>query len=77
MRVNIRWQNHIEDYLENVRDIECSIVSYDPETLQGEVTGRLRTDADISADWLNAGEPVELLNGYRVLAVGCISEANS
>jgi len=72
MRVSIRWQNHIDAYLECIRDIECSLVSYDPATLQGEITGRFTSDLPIPADWLCDGELIELLNGYRVLAVGCI-----
>lgn len=72
MRLSIRWQRHPEAYLQCARDVECTLSSYDPTTCRGRAVCSLSTEAAIPGDWLQQGELVELLNGFRVLAVGKI-----
>jgi hypothetical protein len=72
MRMTIRWQRYINAYLQYARDIECRSLNFDPETLQGTATCFFPSDEPISPEWLCDGELVELLSGFRVLAVGRI-----
>ena len=72
MRLTIRWQRYIEDYLKIARDTECQLESFDPATGRGTATCLFRSDIPLPEDWLRDGELIELLSGFRVLAVGRI-----
>jgi hypothetical protein len=74
MRLTIRWQRHIEAFLQRARDVECGTLSFDPEKAQGKATFSFLSSDPVPSDWLREGELVELLSGYRVLAVGRITE---
>lgn len=73
MRLSIRWQRHLEAYLQCARDVECQLVSYDSSTSRGRAVCTLSAEALVPAEWLREGELVELLSGFRVLAVGQIT----
>jgi hypothetical protein len=72
MRAAIRWQQYIREHLDRLRDVEAVEVSYDPGTLRGPASLRLTSDDPVPADWLHEGSLVELLDGYKVIAVGRI-----
>jgi len=74
MRLTIRWQRYIDAYLQCTRDIECSSLNYDPKTLHGTATYFFASNEPVPSEWLRNGELVELLNGFRVLAVGRITK---
>jgi len=72
MRLTIRWQRHIEAFLQRARDVECRSLSFDSDKALWRATCSLVSDDPVSADWLRDGELIELLNGYQVMAVGRI-----
>jgi hypothetical protein len=74
MRPTIRWQRYLREHLERSRDVECTHVSFDPATMRASITLRLIAD-DPPAAWLHAGNLIELLDGYQVIAVGRIAAA--
>ncbi|MBT2745117.1 MULTISPECIES: hypothetical protein [unclassified Lysobacter] len=71
MRVNVRWQKHLQECLLSVRDAECTSLEYDAATMTG--TAELQLKSHVDASWLESGALLELVNGYRVLAIGKIS----
>lgn len=70
IRATIRWQRHISEHLEFARDVECRLVSYDETSFLGRLSCTLASDIPIPKEWIEPGELVELLSGFRVLAVG-------
>jgi hypothetical protein len=72
MRTEIRWQRYLAEFLEGARDVQWEELSFDPDTLQGSATCSFSPDVTIPNEWLQDGELVELLNGFRVLAVARI-----
>lgn len=74
MRMTIRWQRHIDAYMQFARDIECQLLNFDPKTLQGTAKCFFASAGPIPEDWLSEGELVELLSGFRVLAIGKIKK---
>lgn len=70
MRPNIRWQGHIEEYLTDARGVSVTDIEYDAATSQGIAFASLI--ANVPDKWLKEGELIELLDGYRVLAIGKI-----
>jgi hypothetical protein len=72
MRLSIRWQRHLEEYLQCARDVQCNILRFDPRTLRGKASCALSSLETVPAEWLQDGQSIELSNGFRVLAVGKI-----
>ncbi len=72
MRLSIRWQRFIEAHLQCARDVECQLLAYDSKIARGKALCSLSSGEPVAADWLEDGQLVELLNGFRVLAVGKI-----
>ncbi len=72
MRTTIRWQKHIDEFLRCARDVQWGAIKFDPATSQGSATCTLRSDTPLPDEWLNEGEVIELLSGFRVLAIGRI-----
>ena len=70
MRTAIRWQRHIDEFLRCARDVQWEKVDYDHQSSQGEATCRLTSAEPLPDEWVKDGELIELLNGFRVLAVG-------
>ena len=73
MRLSIRWQQYLEAYLQCVRDVECQVMAFDSITSKGRALCSLSSEAEVPAEWIQAGQLVESLNGFRVLAVGRIT----
>ena len=74
MRTTIRWQKYLNEYLQCARDIQWKVISFDPKTTQGNAIGKLTSDSPLPDDWLKDGELIELLSGFRVLAIGKITK---
>ena len=74
MRLSIRWQRYIEAHLQYSRDVECNVIAFDSETSRGSASCKLsvQSTSPVQTTWLQEGELVELLSGFRVLAVGKI-----
>jgi hypothetical protein len=72
MRTTIRWQKHLIEFLECARDVQWEEISFDPLIYQGEATCHFISDEPLPSDWLLDGELIEMLNGFRVLAIGRI-----
>jgi hypothetical protein len=72
MRPQIRWQRYVAEYLKGARDVQCSILDFDPATSRGRAHCTFSSPDPVPADWLRDGELVELLSAHRVLAVGRI-----
>lgn len=70
MRLSIRWQRFLDAYLQCARDVECRVLAYDSSTSRGQAACFLSSGAPVAAEWLEEGQLIELLNGFRVLAVG-------
>jgi hypothetical protein len=77
MRPTIRWQRYLREHLENSRDVECSSVTFDSSTMRGASTICLVSDDPVPTEWLREGTLIELLDGYKVIAVGRIAAARS
>lgn len=73
MRLSIRWQQHLEAYLQCARDVECQQVIFDSGTSRGNAVCIFSGEVSVPAEWLQEGQLIELLNGFRVLAVGKIT----
>lgn len=76
MRLTIRWQRHIEAFLQRSRDVECVSLSFDPEQKRGTGTFAFLSDDALPSSWLQEGELIELLSSYKVLAVGKIIQSD-
>lgn len=76
MRLSIRWQRFLDAYLQCARDVECRVLAYDSITSRGKVACSLSSEAPVPTEWLQDGQLVELLNGFRVLAVGKVSSTS-
>jgi len=70
MRTTIRWQKHLNEFLQCARDVQWHSFNYDSVTLQGRAICSLFSDGSIPEAWFQEGELIELLNGFRVLAIG-------
>lgn len=75
MRLSIRWLRFIEEYLKCARDVQCEILDFDPLTLKGKALCTLFSVEKVPSEWLQDGQLVELLNGFRVLAIGKINRS--
>ncbi|MCB1869074.1 MAG: hypothetical protein KDI43_11225 [Gammaproteobacteria bacterium] len=73
MRTTIRWQKYLNEFLSCARDVQWIEFSFDPETLQGKATCKFTMEDPVPDAWLRDGELIELLSGFRVLAVGRIT----
>jgi hypothetical protein len=73
MRPTIRWQRFLQEHLECSRDVECMQIRFDPQSLRGSATVRLVSDVSVPPEWLHRGSLIELLDGYKVIAVGRVA----
>ena len=74
MRTTIRWQKYLNEFLQCARDVQWESFSFDPETLQGKASCNLTSEDSLPEEWLRDGELIELLSGFRVLAIGRITK---
>ena len=72
MRAGIRWHKYIREYLECPRDVQCEKIEYDSESSIGSALCSIYMGEQFDSEPLNAGHFIELINGYKVLAVGKI-----
>jgi hypothetical protein len=72
-RSTIRWQQYLQEHLERSRDVESLKVTFDPGSLRGTATLRLISDEPLPTEWLREGSLIELPDGYKVIAVGRIT----
>jgi len=72
MRTTIRWQKYLNEFLQCARDVQWEVIHFDSQVSQGEATCRLTSDEPLPSEWLKEGELIEMLNGFRVLAIGRI-----
>ena len=72
MRLSIRWQRYLYEYLQCAHDVECRLLSYDDVTSKGKIACSLSSKESIPSEWFQDGQLIELLNGFRVLAIGVI-----
>lgn len=70
MRTTIRWQKQLNEFLQCARDVQWESVDFDVDTLQGKAVCKFTSGEPLPEEWLREGELIELLNGYRVLAIG-------
>lgn len=70
LRLGIRWQQHVQYDRDIYRDIQFEKLDFDPSTRQGIATVRLISD--VPGGWLRHGELVEILEGFKVVAVGYV-----
>jgi hypothetical protein len=75
MRTAIRWQKHLNEYLQCARDVQWEKIEFDSESSQGKAICRLTSEESLPSEWLKEGELIEMLSGFRVLAVGKIAKA--
>lgn len=71
--MGIRWQRHIAEHLELYRDVQVEQLIVDPGTRRGIAVVSLSGVEPVPSDWLNEGELVELLEGFKVVAVARIT----
>lgn len=74
MRTTIRWQKYLNEFLQCARDIQWEAINFDPGTSQGNATCKLTSGDPLPDEWLKGGELIELLSGFRVLAIGRITK---
>lgn len=72
MRTTIRWQRRLNEFLQCARDVQWEAIDFDPATGQGSAICKLTSDAPLPDEWIKDGELIELLSGFRVLAIGRI-----
>jgi hypothetical protein len=75
MRTSIRWQKHLIENSQCMRDVQWSQIEFDVSNGHGTAICKLAPDTILPADWVREGELIELVNGYRVLAVGVICQS--
>lgn len=73
MRSTIRWQRYVREHLERSRDVECTRLTFDPVGQRGSAKVRLISNDPMPPEWLRDGNLIELLDGYKVIAVGRIT----
>jgi hypothetical protein len=73
MRATIRWQRYLAESLELARDVECVSLSFDETTNRAVGTFELSSAEPLPSGWLSEGSLIELLDGYRVIAVGRVA----
>ncbi len=72
MRPMIRWQRHIDEYLKGAWDVTVLKFDMDEKNRIGTAELIFIKEAVIPPEWLQEGELLELLDGFRVIAVGKI-----
>jgi hypothetical protein len=74
LRPTIRFQRYVADWISTAWDVEIIDIDIDQNTWSGKVKMRFTRNLSPKQEWLNNDELIELLDGYRVIAVGKIIE---
>ncbi|MCX6840581.1 MAG: hypothetical protein NTX35_22600 [Verrucomicrobia bacterium] len=70
LRPMIRIQRQVRSWLDEAVDVSVLSLGCDPETWSGEATIKVSPNSTRIFEQPQAGELIELLDGYRVIAVG-------
>ena len=76
MRLTIRWQRHVDAYAKRSWDVEATSLTYEADGGRGAGSFRFIANDPVPQEWIEVGELVEFLSGFRVLAVGKITGSN-
>jgi len=76
LRPTIRFQRYIADWMEIAWDVEIIDLDIDENTWTGSVILKFIRNVKPKTEWLKEGELIELLDAYRVIAVGKISNTS-
>ncbi|GAA3973694.1 hypothetical protein GCM10022278_33510 [Allohahella marinimesophila] len=74
MRTTIRWQRYLDEHLQCARDVQWENITFGSESSLGSAVCRLATDEPLPDEWLKEGQLIEMLSGFRVLAVGRVAQ---
>ncbi len=74
MRTTIRWQRYINEYLQCSRSIQWQFIDFDSRSQQGQAICCFASDDFLPETWFEEGELIEILDGYRVIAIGCLTK---
>jgi hypothetical protein len=74
LRPSIRFQKYVSDWMMVARDVEIIDLDIDTNTWSGIVKMKFTRNVSPREEWLKKGELIELLDAYRVIAVGKIIE---
>lgn len=72
LRPTIRFQRYINDWMKTAWDIEVIDIDINSETWSGSTKMKFTRNDSPKKEWLKVGELIELLDAYRVIAVGKI-----
>ncbi len=72
LKPTIRFQRYIEDWMKAAWDVEIIDLDVDTNTWSGLAKMKFTRNATPKKEWLKDGELIELLDAYRVIAVGKI-----
>lgn len=70
LRPTIRFQRYVEDWMKTAWDVEIIDLDIDTNTWSGLAKMKFTMNASPRKEWLKDGELIELLDAYRVIAVG-------
>jgi hypothetical protein len=73
LRPTVRWQRYVKDWLAQAHDAEIVELVPSPDGKTGSVTVRFSGRTALDEKYLRIGEGVELLDAFKVIAVGKIS----
>lgn len=68
MRLTIRWQRYLEEHLKLARDAQCQLMAFNTDTMRGRMTCTF--NGQLPSEWGSEGQLIELLSGFRVIAIG-------
>jgi hypothetical protein len=72
LRPIIRFQRYVADWFLEAWDVEIVGLDIDPDNWSGLTKIRFARNITPKKEWLKEGELIELLDAYRVIAVGKI-----
>ncbi len=72
LRPTIRFQRYVEDWIKTAWDVEIIDLDINADTWSGTAKMKFTKNILPKKEWLKDGELVELLDAYRVIAVGKI-----
>ncbi len=72
LRPIIRFQKYISEWLSTAWDVEIIDLDIDNDDWSGKVKMKFSGNATPKKEWLKKGELIELLDAYRVIAIGKI-----
>lgn len=74
LRPSIRFQRYVEDWIKTAWDVEILELDITKDNWSGFAKMKFLRNSSPKREWLKDGELFELLDAYRVIAVGKILE---